>query len=52
MNRILSLQGMTLSYAAVAENSGVSATCAGNSCISYNCGSTPPPIKPPEPVYA
>ncbi|HYR09514.1 MAG TPA: hypothetical protein VEQ60_17200 [Longimicrobium sp.] len=46
MNRILSLQGMSLSYTEAAENSGVSATCAGNSCISYNCGSAPAP-KPP-----
>jgi hypothetical protein len=41
MNHVLSLQGMSVSYSAAAENSGVSATCAGNSCVSYNCGGGP-----------
>jgi hypothetical protein len=54
MNRVLSLQGMSVSYASAAENSGVSATCAGNSCVSYNCGDRPvaPTVDPSTPPAA
>lgn len=39
MERILALQGMaTTAKEDEGGNSGISATCNGNSCISFNCG--------------
>jgi hypothetical protein len=40
MNKILSLQKLQAVQEPIDQvgNSDYSATCAGNSCISYNCG--------------
>jgi hypothetical protein len=50
MNRILSLQGMSVSYTAAAENSGLSTSCADHSCISYSCSGPAKPTGTIEPA--
>jgi hypothetical protein len=40
MSTILGLQRLQAEAEEVAGNSDTSITCQGNSCISWNCGST------------
>jgi hypothetical protein len=42
MNQVLKLQRLAVAEEDEKEgNSGTSLTCAGNSCISFNCSSKP-----------